>query len=273
MIDLHTHTRASDGQLTPTELIDQAHAAGVTTLAVTDHDTVAGIDEARQAAARHGMRLIPGIELSAFLGVREAHLLGHFVDPEEPRLRGFSELLRTEREKRMVKMLEKLARQGKKAELSEVVAASGGKNLGRPHLALVMVAHGWVRDVKEAFDYYLAVDASAYVERYKLTTRQAIELIRGAGGTATLAHAKLSKIPLEGVAQLKDEGLSGLEVAHAEHSPGMRAELSKWATQLDLVPTTGSDFHGERVVPGRKLGFTEMSEADLARLEARAGRQ
>lgn len=270
MIDLHAHTTASDGQHSPEELIERARQAGVQTLAVTDHDTVAGIERARAAAARVGIELIPGIELSTFVDGQEAHILGHFIDPTDSQLSGFSEFLRGEREKRMVKMIARLEQLGFPVTFAEVVAASSGKNLGRPHLARVMIDRGYVKDVKEAFDRFIAVGQPAHIERYKLTATEAIRLIRRAGGAATLAHARVSHLNRSQVARLKQEGLAGLEVGHSDHPQAAREQLGAWAQELDLVPTAGSDFHGELVVPGRRLGTTKMDRADLDRLKARA---
>ncbi|MGI5863772.1 MAG: PHP domain-containing protein [Myxococcales bacterium] len=270
MIDLHAHTRASDGQYPADELVLRAREAGITVLGVTDHDTVAGLPSALEAGERAGVRVVPGIELSSFVHGREAHILGHFIDPGDERLRGLSRLLRTQREERMARMVEKVRELGMQATFEEVVAESGGKNLGRPHLARVLVKHGYVRDVKEAFARYIARDKPAYVERYKLTSQEAIEMIGRAGGCATLAHAFASNLSREDIVLLKEQGLVGLEVVHPDHSPDDRAEAGRLAAELDLVPTAGSDFHGELIVPERRLGMATMEERDLERLEARA---
>lgn len=269
MIDLHVHTSASDGQYRPGELLRRAAQAGIDVLAVTDHDTVAGIAEAEREAALLGVRLIPGIELSTFAGDREAHILGHFIDPTEPGIRGFSRVLREARAQRMAGMIERLEALGLEVALADVERISSGENLGRPHLARAMIARGYVRDVKEAFDRYLAVGAPAYVERFKLTSGDAIGLIHRAGGTATLAHPWVSQITGEEIASLQRMGLAGLEVHHSDQGETARAELLAIARALDLVPTSGSDFHGEVVAPGRRLGDAQMRREDLARLEER----
>jgi predicted metal-dependent phosphoesterase TrpH len=270
MIDLHTHSCFSDGQYSPEELVRRAKRAGLQVLGLTDHDTVAGLDQATKAAREEGLTLVPGIELSAFVQGAEAHILGHFVDPGEPRLRGLSSLLCAEREKRMVKMIEKLARLGLTVPFEEVVAASSGENLARPHLAKVLVWRGYARSIPDAFDRYLANGAPGFVERYKLPAREGIELIRGAGGTATLAHPQVSKLSHAQIAELARDGLAGLEVAHSDHPPEIRSKMRCLARELGLVPTAGSDFHGEEVAPGRRLQKTEMSFEDLNRLRSRA---
>jgi hypothetical protein len=272
MIDLHVHTTASDGQYGPEELVRRAFEAGVDTLSITDHDTVAAIAEAEQAAARLGVRLIPGIELSTFLGEREVHVLGHFLDPSEPGLKGFSSLLHEGREERMGRMITRLRALGLLVEMQDVRRVSSGKNLGRPHLARAMIEHGYARDVKDAFDRFLAVGGPGYVERFKLTSADAIALIRRAGGAATVAHPHMSGLTREELVSLRREGLAGIEVDHSDQSAEVREELAALARALDLVPTAGSDFHGEIVAPGRRLGTTTMERTDLARLEARAER-
>lgn len=272
MIDLHSHTTASDGQFEPAELLRQAKEAGVLTLAVTDHDTVAGLEAASAAARVAGIEVVYGIELSAFVHGRETHILGHFVDRTDPALTGLSAMLRAEREKRMHKMVARLAELGMPCAFEEVVEASGGENLGRPHLARVLVAHGWAKDVRDAFDRHIGHGKPGYVQRYKLTSSEAIALIRKAGGAATVAHPSVNGLAFADLQALKGQGLAGLEVTHPDHASPVRAQMLAAARELDLVPTAGSDYHGEAVVPGRRLGMVDMSREDLERLRARAGR-
>jgi len=270
MIDLHSHTTASDGQHPPAELIRLAHQAGVRQLAVTDHDTVAGLVEARAAGTTLGVEVFAGIELSAFLGGREVHVLGHFIDPANAALAELSSKLRVERRTRMEQMVSKLAALGVPVTLGEVEAFSGGENLGRPHLARALVERGWVGNVKEAFDRFLGNGKPAFVDRDRLPAARAIALIHGAGGTATLAHPAVSKVERHEIAELAKQGLDGLEVYHSDQSPSMRAKYLAIAGELSLVPTAGSDFHGAEVAPDRHLGSADMSPAAFAALRARA---
>jgi predicted metal-dependent phosphoesterase TrpH len=272
MIDLHTHTTASDGQHPPAQLVRRAFEAGVRTLAVTDHDTVAGLPEAAQAARELGVELIAGIELSTFVNGSETHLLGHFVDHRCGQLAGLSSMLRVEREKRMRAMVSRLCQLGLPCEMDEVTRVSGGENLGRPHLARVMMERGYVKDVREAFARYIGRDRPAFVERYKLSSQEAIGLIREAGGATTVAHAGASGLTPREIRKLKEQGAAGLEVNHPDHAEELRKELGTLARELDLVPTGGSDFHGELIVPGRRLGMMHMDPRDLERLRARAAR-
>lgn len=269
MIDLHSHTTASDGQYSPDELLDLAAAAGITTLAVTDHDTVAGLEACEAAAGRHGIRLVPGIEVSSFVGKKEVHILGHFVDRTEARLAQFAAALRTEREKRMVLMVAKVKALGFPVTMEHVRAIAGDAHLGRPHLARVLVEGHWCLDTREAFDRFLGDGKPAAVPRFEVTSADAIALIHGARGTATLAHPGTSKVLLFELEQLKREGLDGLEAEHSDHAAHVRERFLGWAKQLDLVATSGSDFHGEKVAPDRHLGTASMLPERLWALEAR----
>lgn len=269
MIDLHSHTTASDGQYSPDELLQLAANAGVTTLSVTDHDTVAGLEACEHAAKKLGIRLVPGIEVSAFVGKKEVHILGHFVDRAEPRLSKFADALRVEREKRMVLMVAKVKGLGFPVTMDHVRAIAGDAHLGRPHLARVLVEGHWCLDTKEAFDRFLGDGKPGAVPRFEVTSADAIALIHGAGGTATLAHPGTSKVLLFELEQLKREGLDGLEAEHADHPVHVRERFMGWAAQLDLVATSGSDFHGEKVAPDRHLGTASMPPERFVALEGR----
>ncbi|MBJ6765702.1 PHP domain-containing protein [Myxococcaceae bacterium JPH2] len=270
MIDLHSHTTASDGQYTPQELMSRARAAGVTVLAVTDHDTVAGLAQAEEAARAHGVELVPGIELSAFVLGREAHILGHFVNREDPALSLFEERLRKERDDRMEAMVARMRELGYPIRMEHVRAVAGDAQLGRPHLARVMVDQGWCRDVKDAFDRFLGTGRMAWVERFKLDGADAIQLIRHAGGTATLAHPASSRLERGEIRALAQAGLAGLEMSHSDPNPSVQRKYLGFAAEFDLVPTAGSDFHGEKVVPDQRLGSAAMAPELFQKLRARA---
>lgn len=270
MIDLHSHTTASDGQHSPEELLRLAAGAGVTVLAVTDHDTVAGLPACEEAARALGLSLVSGIELTAFVHGKEAHLLGHFLDYREPRLAGFSDLLRSEREKRMVQMVEKMRGLGFPVTMEQVRALAKDAHLARPHLARVLVEQRWCESTKEAFDRFLGDGKPAWVDRYRLSGEDAIALIRGAGGTATAAHPGSSKLERYDLSALKEAGLAGLEVLHSDHDPATRERFLGIARELGLVPTAGSDFHGEKVAPGRRLGTVSMERSAFEALRERA---
>jgi 3',5'-nucleoside bisphosphate phosphatase len=268
-IDLHTHSRASDGEFAPAELASRAAAAGIGVWGLTDHDTVAALPEAAEAARRHGVRFVPGIELSAFLDAKEIHLLGHFIDPAHPSMRSFEDFLAVRRRIRMEQMVEKLARIGVKVRAEDIERHSGGKTIGRPHVAKAIVEAGAAATVKEAFDRFIGEGRAAYVQRYRLEVDEAVRLVRGAGGTTTIAHPGVSKLERHQLVRLRAAGVDGLEVHHADHVPSQREKYLAIARELDLVPTAGSDYHGVTISPDRRLGEITMAAADLARLEAR----
>jgi predicted metal-dependent phosphoesterase TrpH len=268
-IDLHSHSIASDGELEPAEVAAHAKAAGVGVWALSDHDTVAGLPAAESAAKGHGIRFVPGIELSAFLGKKEIHVLGHFLDPAHPALRRFEDELAMHRRRRMERIVELLAGLHVKIRVQDIEKWSGGKTIGRPHVARAIVESGHAATVKEAFDRFLGEGKPAYVSRFRLEVADAVSLVRSAGGTATIAHPGVSKVDARAMAKLRAVGVDGLEVHHADHDPGMRERFLRMAEGLDMIPTAGSDYHGEHVAPDRRFGEVTMRADDFARLEAR----
>ncbi len=268
-IDLHTHSTASDGEHRPAEVASLAAAAGERVWSLTDHDTVAGQGEGAEAARRLGLRFVPGIELSVYLGQRELHVLGHFVDPAHQTLRRFEDLLAEKRRLRMGEIAVKLAGLGVAVREEDIVKWSGGKTIGRPHVARAMVESGAVATVKEAFDRYLGEGKPAYVPRFRIEVEEAIRLVQGAGGVATIAHPGNSRLERGDLSRLRRAGLGGLEVSHPDHTLSVREKYRRLAAELDLVPTGGSDYHGEAIAPDRPLRSADMTAEELARLEAR----
>ena len=268
-IDLHTHSRASDGQYAAEEVARRAAAAGVGVWGLCDHDTVAGLPAAAVAAARLGIRFVPGIELSAFLDRHEIHLLGHFIDPVHESLRRFEDFLADHRRERMANIVEKLAGLGIRIRVEDIVKHSGGKTLGRPHVARAIVEAGAAATMREAFDRYIGEGQPAYVGRYRLEVSEAVALVRGAGGTVTVAHPGVSGLERGEIARMRVAGVDGLEVHHPDHEPSRREKYLRIAESLDLVPTSGSDYHGEIVAPDRTIGMVTMDEEQLERLEKR----
>jgi len=269
VIDLHSHSKASDGQFPAAEVAERAAAGGLGVWALCDHDTVSALPEAAAAAARLGLRFVPGIELSAFLDRKEIHLLGHFVDPRHPALQRFEDFLAVQRRERNVKIVEKLATLGVRIRVEDIEKFSGGKTIGRPHVARALVEAGVAATVKEAFDRYLGEGKPAYVQRYRLEADEAVRLVSSAGGTVTIAHPGVSGLERGDAIRLKKAGVAGIEVHHVEHGPSLREKYLRLAEELDLVPTAGSDFHGPAVAPDRHFGDVSMSAEELARLEAR----
>lgn len=269
MIDLHSHTTASDGQHPPHEQVAMAAKAGVTVLAVTDHDTVAGLPACDEAARAHGLRLIPGIEVSCMHHRREVHILGHFIDPANERLGAYARQLVDERSKRMELMVNKLVAQGVPVTMEQVRTLAGDAPLTRPHLARVLVELRICSSTREAFDRFLGDGRSAWVPRFELTVEDAISLIHGAGGTATVAHPGSSRVNRLEMETMAKAGLDGIEVVHKDHPPSQREVFQKWATELSLICTAGSDFHGVQIAPDRNFGSVGMDPKQFAALEAR----
>ena len=269
IIDLHTHSTASDGQYAPNEVAARAAKAGTVAWALTDHDTVAGLEAAAAAARKLDVRFVPGIELSALLDEREVHVLGHFIDPVHPELRAFEDKLADHRRGRVRKIVERLVQNGVAVTEEAILACSGGKTVGRPHVARAMVEAGAVSTVREAFDRFLGDGRPAYVGRFRLTAEEAIAMIKRAGGVATLAHPGPSKVQPRELRRLRGLGFDGVEADHPDHHPEQVDRYREIAAEVDLVCTGGTDFHGELVSPDRFLGTSRMAAAELDRLAAR----
>lgn len=248
LIDLHVHTTASDGTMTPRELVFYAAAKGLKAVAVTDHDTVDGVAEALDAGKEAGIKVVPGVEIGVdYPG--EMHILGYFIDYKNPRLVEGLEKLRLFRENRNPQMVEKLREIGFDITMEEINDAAGGNIIGRPHFASVLVRKGYVKDNKEAFELYLAAGKPAYVKKDRLTPKEGIELITGAGGIPVLAHPKYLRVD-EGrelghlINELKQYGLQGIEVYYSEHSIEETERFYRLAVANNLIITGGTDFHG-----------------------------
>lgn len=269
MIDLHTHSKVSDGQYSPAELVQMAKAQGLTAMALTDHDTTGGLAEAMEAARALDFELVTGVEMSAFVGEREIHLLGHFIDPGDAALLGFVRTLRERRIERVRRMIERLNAAGVALTFEEVAGFCEGDSIGRTHLAQALWKRGHIQNFKEAFSRFIGKGRPGFVERTRVSSEEAIALIHGAGGTVTLAHGLAYGVTHEELAQLAAQGLDGLEVAHPDHDADMRRTIARWAEEFDLVPTAGSDFHGERVIPERRLCECGMARAELEALRRR----
>lgn len=259
-VDLHVHTTASDGALSPAEIVDAARQSHLAAVAITDHDTVAGIAEARRAAQRTGddLEVIPGVELSVDASGSTLHVLGYDVDPDDAALTETLTRLRGGRDERNPRIIERLAELGLPIRYEDVLARAAGETVGRPHIARVLVDAGHARSVDEAFDRYLARGAPAYVERWRIGPEQAIELIHRAGGSAVVAHpAQVQRPPIEVraiIQGLADAGLDGIEVWHPDHAATDVGTYRLLAEQLGLVATGGTDFHGHMRRQSVRLG-------------------
>jgi predicted metal-dependent phosphoesterase TrpH len=269
MIDLHSHTTASDGQYPPEVQVRMAAKAGVTVLAVTDHDTVGALEACEWEAQKLGMRLVSGIEISCTLHRREVHILGHFIDRTNPALKTYTVTLEAKRHQRMQHMVEKLQQLGVPVTMDHVQSLAGNAPLTRPHLARALVELGVCSSTKEAFARFLGDGRMGWVPRFEMDVASAIHLIHQAQGTATLAHpasSHVNRLELEGMAHA---GLDGLEVVHRDHPPSQRELFTTWAREFNLCCTAGSDFHGELVAKDRHFGDVSMGERELTSLFAR----
>ncbi|UIO40875.1 PHP domain-containing protein [Brevibacillus brevis] len=247
MADLHTHTKASDGTCEPAENVRLAKEAGLVALAITDHDTVAGIPEAMEAARALGVEIIPGVEVSSVGKGQDIHVLGYFVPYEDPAFEERLFRLRETRHERNQLLIARLQELGIDISLEKVYRRKQGtdKNIGRPHIAEELMELGVVSTIAEAFDKYLGKGGAAYVNPPRITPQEAITLIKEAGGVAVLAHPGLYDDD-ELVQELIVFGLDGIEVNHPDNDEVQKMRYSKWAAQYGMVVTAGSDFHGWR---------------------------
>ena len=268
MIDLHLHTTASDGRLPPATLVARAARAGLTIISITDHDTFAGLEEARQAAVTAGIRLVNGIEITAIEEGRDVHVLGYFLDPRSPNLDALLRSQRSVRIDRIRKIGAKLRALGCAVDVERVIDESHGRSVGRPALADALVAAGHASDRRDAFDRLLGEHQPAFVPRSGPSLSRACAVIADAGGISSLAHPGLlgrdDRLPAFAAA-----GLSALEARHAEHSPEREAYYRERAQALGLVVSGGSDFHGDDTEHGAALGQVTLGSHDFEALEAR----
>jgi 3',5'-nucleoside bisphosphate phosphatase len=265
-VDLHAHSTASDGSRAPADVIREAKRIGLAAIALTDHDTVAGIREAISVGEDLGVRVVPGVELSAVEGDVETHILGlHLSDTREleAKLVALREMRRT-RAERMVHRLNEL---GVRIEFASVLEQAAGGAIGRPHVARAMIAEGWAVDFRDAFDRYLGNGRPAYVTKERLAVSEATALIHRAGGLAILAHPSHSGT-LERIAAFVDQGMDGVEVRHPSHSAEDTARLAALVEHFSLVPSGGSDWHGSSDGP-RTLGMMRVPAEWLGRQDSR----
>ncbi|HEY4329387.1 MAG TPA: PHP domain-containing protein [Phycisphaerae bacterium] len=288
-VDLHTHSTASDGTLSPAALMRAASDAGLAAIALTDHDTGNGLKDAAAEAARLNLRFVPGIEISAdYPNPGTLHILGHFIDPDSPGLANMSRILLEGRNARNPQIVARLNQLGCNISMQQVEAIAKERVppgipvvIGRPHIAEALVRANCVASIRQAFDVYLGTTGSAFFPKERLTPRQAIDCIHQSGGLATVAHpvqlrcdnpAHLSTI----IGNLKDAGLDGIEVWHCDHNENATKLMLELAKRYNLLPTGGSDFHGSPkpdVSLGRGRNNVRVPVDVLNRLEAQWNRR
>lgn len=257
--DLHIHTTFSDGILTPREVVTWAHTKGVSDIAVTDHDTTEGVSEALKYGLDYGVNVISGIELSCTEQGEEIHILGYFIDYESPKIKSFTEILKHAREDRNIQILKRLNKLSIDISIEEVKQISSEGSMGRPHIAKALINKGIVDTVDGAFKIYLGYGKPAYVDRFKVTVKEGIELIHAIGGVAILAHPGLihnQKV----IKHILKQDIDGIEAIHCNHTEEQINHFTKLTEELGLIKTAGSDCHGYLEDGSPKLGnFTTDS--------------
>lgn len=276
LVDLHTHTTASDGTDTPAQLMALAKEAGLAAVAVTDHDTVSGLDEAEAAGRELGVELVRGCELSCTTDMGEMHILGlwlpHDIAPVQEKLRW----LQQKRTERNVAIVDRLQVLGLDISMDEVLREAGGESVGRPHIAAVLLRKGYVRNSREVFQKYLGSGGRAYIPRTVLGAEEAVHLLASQGATVSLAHPLHWKISPDNlaklVARLKDAGLSAIEAWYSEHSAADVRVCLELARRFDLGVSGGSDYHGSNkpaIALGVGYGSLRVYKSVLDDLRAR----
>ena len=273
-VDLHIHSAASDGRYTPAEIVRMAVAAGLTVIALTDHDTIDGLVPAIEAAREFpALTLISGVELSTDIPSGEVHVLGYFIDYTDQEFKASLERMRNSRANRADKMVTKLKELGCNIELERVKEIAGNGALGRAHVAQALLEKGYISSFKDAFTKYIGHDCPAYVAREKLTPAEAVKLVLKANGLPVLAHPYTALNPEEVIKELKTGGLVGMEVYYAGYLPSEMNILLNMAEKYGLIPTGGTDYHGIDATSDITIGGTDVPIQCVEKLIALAGRR
>ncbi|HEY3297416.1 MAG TPA: PHP domain-containing protein [Armatimonadota bacterium] len=255
--DLHVHTTASDGRLTPEAVVIEAASVGLAGIAITDHDTIHGIRPAMEAGLQTGVTVVPGVEINTDYGKDEIHMLGYYIDMDSPSLNAHLETLRSARLERGAEMVKKLNALGLKLSMERVLKIAGKASIGRPHIARAIVEAGYAGGMNGAFGKYLVRGAPGYVPRLKLSAVEAIHIILEAGGVAVMAHPGNSKHD-ELIPELVSAGMQGIEAAHTDHSSAQRRHYLKLARKYGLLATGGSDYHGPDMMKMAAVGHVQV---------------
>jgi predicted metal-dependent phosphoesterase TrpH len=265
--DLHLHTTASDGRLTPQELVQKAVELKLEVIAITDHDSVEGVSPAIEAAKSFAqLTVIPGVEINTDVPKGEVHILGYFIDYRDPGLNRTLEELRNSRYERGKKMVAKLAEIGIDVDWTKVQELAGGGSIGRPHIAQAMLEQGYVSSLREAFTNYIGRNGPAYVERKKLTPIEAVKVVLNAGGLPVLAHPADIEQLEPFLLQLKKAGIVGIEIYYNGYNSKTIAQLKRFAKKLDLIACGGSDYHGLGEYIGADIGSVALPGESVEQL-------
>ncbi len=266
-VDLHIHSTISDGTLTPQQIVQVAQEKGLTAIAIADHDVVAGVEPAMQAARGSRLRVIPAVEISTEHHGAEIHLLGYFIDIESPGLLEKLHNIREARRRRARQIVQKLNKLGVGITVEDVAAQAGQGSTGRPHIAAALVKAGYVSSSQEAFARYLTPGRPAYVPRYRLSPSEAVQTITQAGGLAVLAHPSIDNAE-KYIDELQEEGLGGLEAYHTHHTDAQTRRFLELADELRLLVTGGTDSHGPRGPSPVEMGSVPVPDEYAAGLLA-----
>lgn len=245
-IDLHIHSKHSDGLLWPHEIVNYAMKRKISAISITDHDTVAGIDSALKAGKEAGIEVISGIEISVSMNNRELHLLGYFFDPNNPGIQSYNQTLNTARKERARDIIGLLNKSGFDLSMEQVLHISGNAPIGRPHIAEALVEHNYVFSIRDAFNKYLGEKKPAYVPKLFINPVYAIELIKNAGGLVFWAHPRTGYVKEQEIKELADMGIDGLETIHSNHTQRDIKYLQEMTKKYHLLQSGGSDCHGGR---------------------------
>jgi predicted metal-dependent phosphoesterase TrpH len=264
-IDLHSHTNYSDGFNSPRELIDKAKQKGIEILSITDHDNLAGIEEASEYGRQVGVEIIPGVEISSDIMDREIHILGYFVEPGNPEIERYLEFFRAERLKRADRIVRKLNTLGISLKLEDVLKISRNSAVGRPHIAQAMVERGFINSYYEAFNKYIGNGCVAYEKKVHISPRSAFKIISDSGGLSFIAHPGI--MPEHILKELIESGVDGIEVIHPSHSQQLVKFYRGIANEYFLLESGGSDYHGGKREDENNLGkfYVTRSVVDAMR--------
>jgi hypothetical protein len=266
--DLHVHTTFSDSTLSPEEVVTQCVAAGIGTVAITDHDSTKGVAAAREAGQQAGVRVVPGVEMTAYEGDLEIHIVGLFVNPEHRAFRELTEQTRRARHERVFTMVDLLKEEGLDITPEAVLDIAGAGAPGRPHVAQALLKRGQVSSIAEAFDSYIGNDGPAYVPKHVLAPAEAAEVIHQAGGVSIIAHPGTG-VPDELVRRMIQDGVHGLEAYHPLHSHANVSHYLAMADGLGALVSGGSDSHGG-VREGTRIGAVLLDDERVEQIESRA---
>lgn len=264
--DLHIHSRLSDGTDSPEEIVAMAKAGGLTAISITDHDMTDGIEPARALGKEVGLELIPGIEFTTDSTGTELHILGYFINYQDPQFMAALEKIQADRVNRIYRIVDKLKELNIAIEADDVFALSGKKAPGRPHVARAMIKKGFVSSFKEAFNRYLDSRGPAYVPHFKMLPNETIQLITSCGGIAVFAHPAVSNCD-QLIPGLMADGLKGIEAYYSGHRPDQTEHYLGLAQKYGLLVTGGSDYHGENSGREIKLGQFNIPDQLVEKLK------